>query len=65
MTHLFIAKVCGIDFSGMQSFLDRHKKTKRCPSFFTSLTSSSLDDESDKDRVFSFVPNGQTHQAAP
>ena len=65
MTHLFIAQFLGLDSSGMHSVLDRHKKTKRFPSLFTPPTPSTLDDESDKDRVVSFGPNEQTPQAAP
>ena len=65
MTHLFIAQVLGLESSGMHSVLDRDKKTKRFPSLFTLPTPSNLDDESDNDRVVSFVPNEQTPQAAP
>ena len=65
MTHLFIAKVLGLDSSGMHSVLDRQKKTKLFPSLFTPPTSSTLDEESDKDRMVSFVSNEQTSQAVP
>ena len=65
MTHMFIAQVPGLDSSAMRSVLDRHKKTKRFPSLFSPPTPSNLEEESDNDRVVSFVPNEQTPQAAP
>ena len=56
MTHLFIAQILGLDSSAMRSVLDRHKKTKRFPSLLTPSTPSNLDEESDNERVVSFVP---------
>ena len=65
MTHLFIAQVLGLDASAMCSVLDRHKKTKLFPSIFIPPASPNLDEESENDRIVSFVPIEQTPQAAP